>query len=160
MRRIFHPLLQLLVCATRQELARQVQYLQVENEILRSRLPKRITPTGEERRRLIKAGRGLGKAIRELITIVRPDTFLRWLNQTRGPKAKPKSTRKPGRPRTPDDVRHLIGRIATETGWGYTKPHSQYAPLQSAEQLSDGVRGVVSSCGKGLSDQPRRAWRS
>jgi len=36
MSRIFHPLMYLLACATRQELARQVQYLKVENEILRS----------------------------------------------------------------------------------------------------------------------------
>jgi putative transposase len=43
MSRIFHPLLYLLACATRQELARQVQFLKTENEILRARLPKRIT---------------------------------------------------------------------------------------------------------------------
>ncbi|MFN0054655.1 MAG: hypothetical protein ACKV0T_20985, partial [Planctomycetales bacterium] len=153
MRRIFHPLLQLLAYATRQELARQVQYLKTENQILRSKLPARITIKPEERRQLVKAGRGLGKAIWELISIVKPATFLGWVNRERGPKAREKkSTRKPGRPRTPDDVRELIVRIANETGWGYTKPHSQYAPLQSAEQLSDGVRGVVSSCGKGLSD--------
>jgi hypothetical protein len=39
----------LLACATRQELARQVQYLKVENEILRSKLPKKLTVTPEER---------------------------------------------------------------------------------------------------------------
>ena len=35
MSRLFHPILYLLACATRQELARQVQYLKVENEVLR-----------------------------------------------------------------------------------------------------------------------------
>lgn len=43
MSRIFHPRLYLLACATRQERARQVQYLKTENEILRARLPKKIT---------------------------------------------------------------------------------------------------------------------
>ena len=42
MSRIFHPLMYLLACATRQELARQVQYLKVENEILRAKLPKKV----------------------------------------------------------------------------------------------------------------------
>ena len=41
MSRIFHPLLYILVSATRQELARQVDYLKTENQILRSKLPKR-----------------------------------------------------------------------------------------------------------------------
>jgi putative transposase len=29
--------------------------------------------------------------------------------------------RKPGRPRTPDDIRALVRRITRETGWGYTR---------------------------------------
>ena|SRR5262245_26152463 len=39
MSRIFHPLLSILVSATRQQLARQVHYLKIENQILRNRLP-------------------------------------------------------------------------------------------------------------------------
>ena len=130
MARFFHPLLQLLVCATCQELARQVQYLKVENQILRSRLPKRICIKPEERRLLVKAGSGLGKVIHELISIVKPATFLRWVNKERGSKTREKtSTRKPGRPRTPDDVRALIVRIATETGWGYTRIRGELRKL-------------------------------
>jgi hypothetical protein len=53
MSRIFHPLMYLLACSTRQELARQVQYLKTENEILRSKLPRRITVTPEECRKLV-----------------------------------------------------------------------------------------------------------
>jgi len=72
MSKIFHPLMYLLACATRQELARQVQYLKTENQILRSKLPKRITVTPDERRKLVRAGKKLGSAIKELITIVSP----------------------------------------------------------------------------------------
>ena len=68
MSKIFHPLMYLLACATRQELARQVQFLKTENEILRARLPKKIVATPEERRRLVKAGRKVGSAIKELIS--------------------------------------------------------------------------------------------
>ena len=53
--------------ATRQELARQVNYLKTENQILRSKLPKRVLVTPTERRQLVKAARGLGQAIKDLV---------------------------------------------------------------------------------------------
>ena len=56
--RIVHPLLSLLASVTRQELARQVAYLKEENRVLRARLPRRIVTTEQERRRLLRAGRG------------------------------------------------------------------------------------------------------
>ena len=66
--------------ATHSELAAQVQYLKIENEILRSKLPKRVTVTPAERTRLVKFGKKVGGAIRELITIVTPRTFARWVS--------------------------------------------------------------------------------
>ena len=75
MSRIFHPLLYILACATRQELARQLQYLKIENEILRARLPRRIIVKPDERKRLLKAGKGLGSAIKQLISIVSPSPY-------------------------------------------------------------------------------------
>lgn len=121
----------LLACATRQELARQVHYLKTENELLRSRLPTKIDTTPEERRRLIKAARGLTReTLRQLVSIVSPSTLLRWLNREEKPQAQKKQpTRKPGRPRTPDEVRALIVRIATETGWGYTRIRGELRKL-------------------------------
>jgi len=76
---IFRSLLLVIAGCTQKELARQVRYLKVENEILRSKLPARITVTPKERQRLLKFGAKLGKAIRKLVTIVTPDTFLRWI---------------------------------------------------------------------------------
>lgn len=46
----------ILANATHRELAAHIQYLKVENEILRSKLPKRITVTPAERARLLKFG--------------------------------------------------------------------------------------------------------
>ncbi len=89
--RIFQSLFVLLASATRQELARQVQFLKTENAILRARLPKRIDVTPKERNRLVRAGGRLAsKAIRELVSIVAPQTFLRWIREERtSPAAKP-----------------------------------------------------------------------
>jgi len=99
------------------ELARQVQYLKAENEILRSKLPKRVTVTPVERRRLLKLGRRIGPALKHLITIVTYRTFLRWIA---GDKTG-RTSGKRGRPRTDEEIREIIIRLAEENGWGYTR---------------------------------------
>ena len=48
-----HPLLALIASATDSELAKYVEYLKRENEVLRARLPKRIHTTKEERKKLL-----------------------------------------------------------------------------------------------------------
>ncbi len=47
--RFINPLLLLLVTANRGHLAKQIQYLKAENEVLRARLPKHIRTTPAER---------------------------------------------------------------------------------------------------------------
>ena len=79
MKKVFQALLLMLARATDRELARQVQYLKAENEILRSKLPARVSVTTQEKRRLLRFGKPLGNAIRQLISIVSPRTFFRWL---------------------------------------------------------------------------------
>ena len=74
---LFRSLLLVIAGSTQRELARQVRYLKVENEILRSKLPARNTVTPKERQRLVKFGSKLGKALHQLVTIVTPGTFLR-----------------------------------------------------------------------------------
>jgi hypothetical protein len=76
---IIHPLLTLLASLTRQELARQVTYLKAENQILRSKLPKRIELSNQQRRRLVKHGKSLGARIKDLISIVSYSTFRKWV---------------------------------------------------------------------------------
>ncbi len=118
MKNVFQSFLVTLANATDRELARQMQYLKVENRILRAKLPKRIEVTPRERQRLLKYGRPLKSAIRDLITIVTPRTFARWASgETRGMAG----IRKPGRPRTDNAIRDLVLRLARENGWGYTR---------------------------------------
>src|SRR5258708_818824 len=119
MKAVFHSLLLLFAKATDRELARMLQFLKAENSILRAKLPRRVEVTPPERRRLIKFGKPLGTKLRDLITIVSPRTFLRWLH-AESPTAKAKA-RDPGRPRTDTEICDLILRIAQDTGWGYTR---------------------------------------
>lgn len=100
MRNLYHRLLLLIASSTQRELARQVRYLKIENEILRSKLPQRVVVTERERKRLVKFGAKLGRALGELVTIVHPDRLRRWIREA-GKRAK-RPPAKVGRPRTKD----------------------------------------------------------
>jgi hypothetical protein len=54
MKWFMHPLLALIANATESELAKYVEYLTVENQILRDRLPRKIDTTEAERCKLIR----------------------------------------------------------------------------------------------------------
>ncbi len=121
MKWFMHPLLALIANATEAELAKYVEFLKVENQILRDRLPKRIETTEAERDKLIKVGRPLGHKVKQLISIVTPRTFLRWVQaeeeaRLKEKPAKPKAPQ--GGNRKPDEIRELVLKIRKETGWG------------------------------------------
>jgi len=117
---LFRRLMEVLAGASESDLRAQIQYLKAENQILRSRLGKVVVPTPRERARLVRLGRPLGSALKTLVSIVHPATFCRWLLEA---STEPRTVkrRKPGRPRTPDEVHEIVLRIARETGWGYTR---------------------------------------
>jgi hypothetical protein len=60
-----------------------LEYLRIENQVLKEKLgKKRILLTDDQRRRLAVKGKILGrKALQEIATIVTPDTILRWHRQ-------------------------------------------------------------------------------
>jgi putative transposase len=118
MRSLVQSFLLLIARSADRELARYLEFLKAENRVLRGRLPAKIVVTPRERQRLLRYGRKLGPAIKDLITIVTPRTFLRWLQAEREPR---QVVRRPGRRPTPADVRALIVRIARESGFGYTR---------------------------------------
>jgi putative transposase len=115
---LFHQLLHVLASATRshQDLVRQIQYLKVENEVLRGKLPGRVTVTLAERLRLVRYARKVGSALRSLVTIVSPETVLRWLREDKRGDRQPKPR---GRRRTPEQIRRLVLKLARENVWGY-----------------------------------------
>ena len=118
MARIFQPLLFMLARCTRNQLIRQVEFLKVENQMLRMRVPRqKIILKPEERTRLIRLGQAIGPAMRHLITIVDYTTYRTWIRRLQG-----KQPRKQmGRPRTPEVIRELVLKLARENHWGYTR---------------------------------------
>jgi putative transposase len=143
----------MLANATDRELTRQIQYLKAENRILRDKLPRRIMVTAAERQRLLKYGKPLGKAIRELITIVSPRTFARWLNGETVTVQGSKRAR-PGRPKTPADIRALVLRLARENAWGYTRILGELKKLGISKISRSTVIKLLKD--NGLEPGPRR----
>ncbi len=153
--RLLQPLFALFAAATDSQLARMVEYLRAENRILRDRLPERLTVTARERARLVRLGTRMGPAIRDLITIVTPRAFARWAAAERGQKttARP-AARKPGRPRTPEDIRKLVLKIANENGWGYARVLGELKKLGIRTVSKTTVANILREAG--LDPGPRR----
>jgi putative transposase len=149
-------LLILLAHATDRQLARQVQYLKNENRVLRARLPERIMTTPAERSRLLKYGRPLGPAINQLITIVVPGTFHRWVREAKG--QKPKKAGKIGRPKKPIDLKTLILKIARDTGWGYTRVLGEIRKLTRHRISRQTVANIMREAG--LEPGPKRGEKT
>ena len=93
-----------------------VAYLAEENRVLREQLKgKRIRFTDEQRRRLAAKGKVLGsKALREVCTLVAPETILRWYRTLIAKKYDGSAKRGRGRPPTSESIQKLVVRLATE----------------------------------------------
>jgi putative transposase len=133
-------LLVLFARATDRELAKQLQFVITENKILRARLPSRIYATPKERVQLLKHGKPLGSAIKQLVSIVAPETFARWVRES---KNKPPQVRSGGRPRKRPALRKLILKIARETGWGYTRVLGEVRKLTNQKISRQSVANIM-----------------
>ena len=139
--KIFHPLLSMIASATNNELAKYVEYLKEENKILRARIPGQIHTKPEERERLLKFGKVIGRAIEELMTIVSPSTFYRWVRDEKNGKPKPKNPK--GGQRKPKEIRELVIEIAKTTGFGYTRIIGELRKLGIKKISRQTVRNIL-----------------
>ena len=94
--------------------------LQEENRVRREQLgPGRLRFTDAQRRRLAAQAKSLGRRVlRDLHTLVTPDTLLRWHRQLIARTYDGSGRRGPGRPRGMDTIRRLIVRMAPENREG------------------------------------------
>lgn len=127
------------------QLIAQLQFLTVENQILRGKLPKRISLTHRERRRLIRFGKAVGPALRELISIVQYSTFQRWLRSNEHKKRSLKA--KTGRPPTKRELKKLVLQMAKTPGWGYTRILGELRKLGIVSVSRTTVRSILKEYG-------------
>ena len=118
---LFQPLLNLISRSTDSELARQVEFLKAENTILRKRLGRSAVLTSEEKSLLVKLGEAIGAGIAALLTIVTYRTFQNWAKATRPAQPADETAKKGGRPKTSDEIKELVLKLARENSWGYTR---------------------------------------
>ena len=122
-----------------QELLRRNEYLITENRMLRHQIKGRVRLSDGERKTLAEIGQKLGKqALKEVATIVKPDTILGWHRQLVAQKFDGSQQRKaPGRPMIDQEVEDLVVRMAQENrSWGY-----------------DRIVGALANLGYTISDQ-------
>jgi transposase InsO family protein len=101
-----------------------IEYLTEENRVLREQIgDRRLRFTDDQRRRLAVRAKELSRgALRQIATIVTPETLLAWHRKLIAAKYDGSSKRKPGRPRTQGQVEALVVRMAEENRtWGYDR---------------------------------------
>jgi putative transposase len=99
---------------------------------------------------LLKLGRGLGPAIRHLITIVDYSTFRRWVRKEDPQYVKPRK----GRPRISVVIREVILQIARDTGWGYSRILGELRKLGLGKLSRQSVKNILVE--NGLNPGPKR----
>ncbi len=136
-----------------------IEYLKEENRVLRElHGKKRLRFTDDQRRRLAAKGKALGRRVlRDLGTIVTPDTILRWYRRLVARKYDGSGKRGPGRPRVMDAIRALAARMAIENErWGYTRIVGELAKLGHTVSRST-VRRILKE--RGIDPAPERSKR-
>jgi len=128
-----------------------------ENEIIQcSKLPKRVQVTVAERNKLVKLGRELGRALRDIVSIVHPETLMRWIREEK--RDGPKQAVKKGRPRTAKEIKELILKFARENGWGYTRIMGELKKLGIKPPSRNTVKNILKA--NGYEPGPNRGEKS
>src|SRR5215831_353482 len=107
-----------------QELLLRNEYLVTENRLLRTQIKGRIRLSDGERETLAEIGKKLSKqALKEVASLVTPDTILTWHRKLVAQKFDGSQQRKaPGRPTIDQELEVLVVRMAQENrSWGYDR---------------------------------------
>jgi putative transposase len=101
-----------------------ITYRLAENHVLREQLGgKTLRFTDAQRFRLARVAHPIGhRRLREIGTIVTPDTLIRWYRELVARKYDAGKKRRPGRPRIAGEIQGLILEMVSDNpGWGYTR---------------------------------------
>jgi putative transposase len=133
------PLLAYITGSVDQELLLRIKYPVTENRILCQQITGRVRLNDGERKTLAKLGKRLGKqALKEVASLVTPDTILAWHRKLIAKKYDGSEHRQaPGRPTTSAELEAFVVRLARENrSWG-----------------CDRVAGALQHLGYTISDQ-------
>jgi hypothetical protein len=119
MLRWFYVALHLLFEAGAARRDARIRSLKAQVEIFRRKLGgNRVIPSPEDRARLLAIGQELNHNVADVIGIVTPQTYCRWVEELREGR-RPKRV---GRPKIARNLRELAIRLAKENaGWGYRR---------------------------------------
>ena len=132
-----------------------IAFLREENRALKVQLGgRRLRLDDDQRRRLAVLGQRLGRGLlREVATLVTPDTILRWHRELVARKWT-YARHRPGRPGVLRDIRRLVVRMATDNPrWGYTR--IQGALKNVGHRVA---RSTIASILKAEGIPPSREW--
>lgn len=124
---LLNPLAFLVACLSgwlNEHQQRTIEYLTEENRVLREQLGnRRLRFTDDQRRRLAVRAKELSRStLRQVATVVTPETLPAWHRKLIAAKYDGSSKRKPGRPRIQAEVEALVVRMAEENRtWGYDR---------------------------------------
>src|SRR5215472_9271759 len=107
-----------------QQQLEMINYLREENRVLREQLgERRLRFNDDQRRRLAVRAKGLGsKVLREVATMVTPETLLAWHRRLIAQKYDGSGKRGCGRPRKSGEIEDLVVRMAKKNrSWGYRR---------------------------------------
>jgi transposase InsO family protein len=138
-----------------------IAFLREENRTLKAQLSGRqLQLNDEQRRRLAVLGQRLGRAVlREVATLVTPDTILRWHRELIARKWT-YARRRSGRPGVLAEIRRLVLRMATENpSWGYTRIQGALKNVGHRVARST-IASILKAEGIPPSREPPSSWRT
>ena len=130
---ILHVLIAMVAGWLQRHQQQVITYLLEENRVLKAQLGgRRLRLTDTERRRLATLAHPLGRQrLKEMATLVTPDTLLRWYKRLSAQKFNGSQHRRPlGRPRVTEEIEQLVVQMTEEnTTWGYRRIQGALANL-------------------------------
>jgi putative transposase len=130
---ILHVLIAMVAGWLQRHQQQVITYLLAENRVLKAQLGgRRLRLTDTERRRLAALAHPLGRQrLKEVATLVTPETLLRWYQRLIAQKFDGSQPRRQlGRPRVAEEVEQLVVRMAEENPtWGYRRIQGALANL-------------------------------